>query len=111
MSTRKRGIFQTNNCFFVSTTFRDWLSLLINDEYYKIITHSIAYCLMKYKADLIAYVLMPNHVHMVLFFSDQPMVSEFMRDFKKFTSTKIRQSLADPKQKRKYVVDTKKTSY
>jgi len=93
MSTRKRDILPTNNCFFITTTFRDWLSLLINDKYYQIIIDSIAFCLVKYKADLIVYSLMPNHIHMVLFFGDQPRIPEFMRDLKKYTSTKIRQNL------------------
>lgn len=36
---------------------------------------------------------MPNHIHLILFYNDKPEVSGFMRDFKKYTSVKIRQLL------------------
>ncbi len=95
MSTRKRDIFELFNCFFITTTFNDWLKLLLEDKYYFEIIHSIDFCLKKYKADLIAYVLMPNHIHVILFYNGKTEVSGFMRDFKKYTSTRIRQLLEE----------------
>jgi len=93
MSTRARDFIDKYNCFFITTTFNDWMPLFINDNYYKIVIDSIRYCLDKYNAQLIAYVLMPNHLHMVLFYNDKVDVSGFMRDLKKYTSVKIRDML------------------
>lgn len=33
---------------------------------------------------------MPNHIHLILLFNASPLISDFMRDFKKFTATTIR---------------------
>lgn len=81
------------NCFFVTTTFRNWLKILMNEKYYMIVVESIKFCLKKYNCDLIAYVLMPNHIHLILFYNDKVDVSGFMRDMKKYTSVKLRQCL------------------
>lgn len=39
---------------------------------------------------MIGYVIMPNHLHMITHFSRGSKRGGFMRDFKKFTSTRIR---------------------
>ncbi|NLT49406.1 MAG: hypothetical protein GXX85_00640 [Ignavibacteria bacterium] len=93
MCTRKRDIIEFYNCYFVTTTFNSWLHLLMDERFYKIIIESLKFCIEKYKCSLIAYVLMPNHIHLILFYNDKPEVSGFMRDFKKYTSVKIRQLL------------------
>jgi len=90
MSTRQRNWLKYFNCFFITTTFKDWLPLFINEDYYKIVTDSLLFCLNKYNASLISYVLMPTHIHLILFFNDKIDVSGFMRDMKKFTSVEIR---------------------
>lgn len=99
MSTRKRNILEYYNCFFISTTFNNWLHLLITEEHYQIILDSLTYSKHKYECELIAYVLMPNHIHFILFYPNKPNVSGFMRDFKKYTSVKIRQMLQKEEEK------------
>ena len=93
MSTRSRDFVTSYNCFFITTTFNDWIPLFINDNYYMIVVDSIKYCLIKYDVELISYVLMPTHIHMVLFYNEKIDVSGFMRDMKKYTSVKIRNLL------------------
>ena len=95
MSTRTRDIFFKYNCFFITTTFKDWISLLIDASYYDIICNSIEFCLNKYGADLIAFVLMANHIHLIIFFNKKTDVSGFMRDLKKYTSVQIRKKLEE----------------
>jgi len=97
MSTRKRHMFSEYNCFFITTTFKDWIPLLINDNYYNIICESLDFCLDKYNADLIAYVLMPDHIHLIVYFNKETNVSGFMRDFKKYSSVRIRKNLEEEK--------------
>jgi putative transposase len=93
MSTRRRDIISLYNCFFITTTFNDWLHLFLNHKYYLIVINSIIFCLKKYNAEIIAYVLMPNHIHLILFYNEKADISGFMRDLKKYTSTRIRQML------------------
>ena len=41
------------------------------------------------------YIIMPNHIHLVVYFRVENKLSDYMRDFKKFTSTKIRQLIEE----------------
>ena len=54
---------------------------------------SLLFVCKKYKADLIGYVFMPNHIHLLLFLEVPANLSSLMRDFKKFTATAIRKQL------------------
>ena len=78
---------------FITTTFKDWKVILHNDTYFNIICESLDFVCKKYIVDIIGYVLMPNHIHLVNVFSKPETVSGFMRDFKKFTSGEIRRQL------------------
>ena len=40
---------------------------------------------------------MPNHIHLIIIFNNQPLLSDFMRDFKKYTSRQIRFKIRDDK--------------
>jgi putative transposase len=44
----------------------------------------------KFKADILGYVIMPNHIHFIVYFRENNELSAHMRDMKKFTSTQIR---------------------
>ena len=97
MSTRNRNILLNYNCFFLTTSFKDWIKLLLHDSYYDLILRSLEYCLNKYDANLVAYVLMPDHIHLIIFYNNKTEVSGLMRDFKKYTSVKIRKKLEEDK--------------
>ncbi|MCX6187391.1 MAG: transposase [Bacteroidetes bacterium] len=58
-----------------------------------IVTDSLIFCSKKYDADILAFVLMPNHIHFIVYFTEANKRIDFMRDFKKFTSTKVRQEI------------------
>ena len=90
MSTRQREWLKYFNCFFITTTFKNWLKLFINEEYYSVVIESIRFCLIKYNVHIIYCVLMPTHLHLILFYDDKIDVSGFMRDMKKYTSVIIR---------------------
>jgi len=66
---------------------------LLDERYYKILDDSINFNCQKYQADIIAYVWMPNHIHLIVFFEENIKLPEFMRDFKKYTGAQIRRLL------------------
>jgi putative transposase len=75
-------------CFFVTTTFRDWRLLGDLPGLYEDLVESLGFCLDKYAARLAAYALMPSHVHLVVLINGTQL-SGMMRDFKKYTGQKI----------------------
>lgn len=75
-------------CFFVTSTFKDWKKFGKIDGFYEELIKSIDFCIAKYNSKLIGYVLMPSHIHLLILI-DGNNLGSFMRDFKKYTSQKI----------------------
>ena len=91
MGLRNRHRHIDERCFFVTTTCNKWKPLLLFTNAFSLIENSLNFVNEKYHAVLLGYVLMPNHIHLIIYFKSENKLSDFMRDFKKFTSIKIRQ--------------------
>lgn len=93
MGLRDRTLYPEADCFFVTTTCYKWYHLLAMDSCKEIVADSINFLNEKYVSSLLGYVHMPNHIHLILFFKNANLISDWMRDLKKFTSVKIRQQI------------------
>lgn len=94
MGRRGRGqLTASGGVFFVTTTFVDFRPLLLNDSYYHLIIDSLNFMQRRGDFTLIAYCIMPTHLHLVLQISGEKNISDIMRDFKKYTSFRIRKRL------------------
>lgn len=93
MGLRGRTLYSKADCFFVTTTCCKWYHLLNRDSCKRIVADSINFLNQKYTSSLLGYVIMPNHIHLILFFKNGNQLSDWMRDLKKFTSVKIRQQI------------------
>jgi putative transposase len=80
------------DCFFVTTTFSDWNRFGEVEGVYTGICRSLEFCKEKYEALLSGYVLMPSHIHLLIFI-DGSKLPDFMRDFKKYVSQKVAKDL------------------
>lgn len=76
------------NCFFITSTYRDWLALGDILGFNDAVLKSLSYCLNKYSALTIGYVLMPSHIHLIIVVDGKRLAS-LMRDFKKFVAQKV----------------------
>jgi putative transposase len=82
--------------FFITSTVMNFDRVFACGEaYYRILLDSLKHVIVEHSATLLAYVFMPSHVHFVLVMPLGEHISDLMRDFKKFTSTKIRQQLEE----------------
>ena len=95
MGLRGRTLFGSQgHTFFITTSVVGHAKVFAaGDQYYDILVASLTYVLNEHAAALIAYVLMPNHVHLITALPEGESISDLMRDFKKYTSTRIRQQL------------------
>lgn len=95
MGLRGRSLFKNQGVVsFVTTTVMHFQNVFsISESYYEILVNSLKFVLRKYDSALIAYVLMPNHIHLILSIASTKILSSFMRDFKRHTSVKIRDQL------------------
>jgi putative transposase len=74
-------------CFFVTTTFRDWNRFGNTPGVYETLADSCRHYAREYNAQLIGYVFMPSHLHLLILI-DGKELANFMRDFKKYVSQK-----------------------
>ena len=97
MGRRGRSILgKDGDVLFVTTTVMNFSRVFgLGEQYYRILLDSLKFMLREHRACLIAYVLMPSHIHLLLYLPPGEHISDFMRDFKKYTSVRIRQRLED----------------
>jgi putative transposase len=92
-------VFEQETSFYYSTcTIVDWLPVFQSDPYFKIIIESLKYCREHKGLFLIAYVIMPTHLHLITSNSEETTLSEIMRDFRQYTSRRIRKLLEEENQ-------------
>jgi putative transposase len=97
MGLRNRYLYEKHSCFFVTTTCRNWIPFIEWTDSFCVIENTLQFLSNKYNTKILAYVIMPNHIHLILYFNKNNNLSAFMRDFKKFTSMKIKQILMTDK--------------
>lgn len=75
--------------YFITIIVVDWVDIFTRPKYKHIILDSLAYCQQKKGLKIYAWVLMSNHLHMLVSVGQGHTVADVVRDFKKFTSKKI----------------------
>jgi putative transposase len=74
---------------FVTCSIVKWLPLFELESYRKVIMDSLAHILAHKQVELNAYVIMPTHVHAILWPAQERRIGDILRDFKRFTSRAI----------------------
>jgi REP element-mobilizing transposase RayT len=75
--------------FLTMTVFR-WYYIFDRFERWDILAHSLNYCIEEKGIDLVAFVFMLNHLHLIITSKD---VAGFVRDFKKYTSKELKKNI------------------
>lgn len=75
--------------YFITSTANGWIRLFDRPEFSQIILNSLAFMISEERIKLHGYVIMPNHLHLILTVSKSYDLSSFLRDFHKFTSQQI----------------------
>jgi len=74
--------------YFVTFSVIRWIDVFTRREYKDILIDSIKYCIAHKGLELYAWVIMSNHVHMIIGTKDKPM-QDILRDMKRHTSKAI----------------------
>ncbi|HNV52501.1 MAG TPA: transposase [Tenuifilaceae bacterium] len=91
--SEKYKVIDTGYSYFITITLVEWQKLFHIPLYAEIITDSIRYCQKNKGLELFGYVIMPSHIHLIARAELRPL-GEVMRDFKKFTATRIVERLS-----------------
>ncbi|MEW6658487.1 MAG: transposase [Thermodesulfobacteriota bacterium] len=73
---------------FITCTIVGWLPVFTREKYLEIITTSLNFCRQQKGLRLHAYVILDNHLHLVVSGDD---LSQVMRDFKRHTAKEIQE--------------------
>ena len=87
---------------FITFSVVEWIDALTRNEYKDIILESLEYCIDKKGMRLFAWIIMTNHVHLIMSAKMGFTISNILRDLKKFTSKQILKAVQEnPKGSRK----------
>ncbi len=91
--------------YFITSTVIDWMDIFTRPTYKHIVTESLEYCQANKGLEIYAWVLMTNHLHMIIGTRDGYVLSDTLRDFKKYTSkTLIKAIQNNPQESRKELI-------
>ncbi len=85
MRTRYK-ILEDNNLYFITCTIVAWIPVFTNKKYANIITEALSFYRSKEKLKLFAYVVMDNHIHLIISSND---TVSLMKNFKSFTASEL----------------------
>ncbi len=78
-----------------------WIDVFTRKRYKDIIVESLQYCQEEKGLELYSWVLMSNHIHLIVKAKEGCKLSAIIRDFKKFTSKQIIKSIQEEPESRK----------
>jgi len=84
-----RPDFDPTNLYFITTTTVQRVHLFQRDVIKRIIADSLNYIRSQQWIRLHVFVVMPNHIHFIVRFLENHILSNVMRDFKKHTAKQI----------------------
>jgi len=93
MSDRGFIIRNQNNIHFITFAVVQWVDVFTRREYADIVVESLKFCQIKKGLKIHAWVIMSNHIHLLVSAEKPYLLSDILRDFKKFTSVQIIEAL------------------
>ena len=80
--------------YFVTFTVVRWIDVFTRREYKDILVESLKFCIEKKGLQLYAWVIMSNHVHLIIGTKDKPM-GGILRDIKRHTSKALTKAISE----------------
>ena len=82
--------------YFVTFTVVEWIDVFTREKYSQIVLESLKYCQKEKGLVIHAWVIMSNHLHLIISRNKEGVAfSDIVRDFKKFTATRIIASIRE----------------
>ncbi len=88
MSTKYKAT-TTEDAYFISITTVGWVDIFTRLNQKQIIIQALHYCQDQKGLEIYGYCIMHSHIHLLCKATNGFILSDVMRDFKKYTSKKI----------------------
>jgi REP element-mobilizing transposase RayT len=100
--SRKYKFHNPEGLYFVTLTVKGWVDVFTRNEYKNILIENLTYCQKNKGLEIFAYCIMTNHIHLIACAKEGFILSDILRDFKKFSSRTILNSIRNnPQESRK----------
>ncbi len=103
MSTKYK-FWDSAAVYFVSFAVVEWIDVFTRNEYREIVVDSIRYCIANKGLRVHAWVIMSNHVHLLISLEDNNLntFADIIRDMKKYTAMHLVKTIKEhPQESRK----------
>ena len=87
--SRKYKFLNPDAVYFVTLTVVEWLDVFTKRYYKDIIVENLKFCQLNKGLVIHAWVVMTNHIHLIISKSQDQKCENILRDFKKYTAFKI----------------------
>ncbi|MBC8385248.1 MAG: transposase [Candidatus Cloacimonetes bacterium] len=81
---------ESDGIYFVTSTILEWIPIFTSESYFEIIINSLKYCREQKKMRLHAYVILDNHLHLIV---SGDKLKDTLKSFKMFTAKGILEQL------------------
>ncbi len=104
---------QTSNMYFFTASILNWIPILFNDNLKKIILVSLKFLVTQKAMKLYAYVIMPNHIHLILKPLENTQCKNLQLSLMRYTAQQIKFFLQknNPSILKKFYVNKKDRKY
>jgi REP element-mobilizing transposase RayT len=90
---------------FITATVVDWIDVFTRKSYRDCVIECLDFCITNKGMVLYGYVIMSNHIHMIVQSNDGKL-SDLIRDFKKFTAKTILEKIQiEPESRREWMLE------
>jgi len=90
---------------FITATVVDWIDVFTRKTYRDTVIECLDYCIERKGMVLYGYVIMSNHIHLIVQSSDGKL-SDLIRDFKKFIATTVLEKIQiEPESRREWMLE------
>lgn len=99
-------ITDQHQTYFITCTVVEWVDIFTRTAYKNVIVDSLNHCIKEKELIINGWVLMTNHLHFIGYCKEPNRMSDFLRDFKKFTSKKLIATIKEiPESRREWLLD------
>ena len=98
-------IYNQYDAYYLTFTIVDWVDLFTRKSYRDIFIDSLNYCITHKGLVVFAYVVMSNHVHLIIKATGNIPLSDIIRDCKKYTANKFLECIHnEPESRREWLL-------
>ena len=87
--------------YYCTLTIVEWIDIFSRPAYKHLIVDSLNYCIANKGLKVYCWCLMSNHLHIIASAADEDCLSDILRDFKKFTSKAIVETIKEISESRR----------